>query len=106
VPQVAAFFDRYRVGDNRLETQHTLVKRAGLVASAKSALDLAGALHEIAPKPPIVLASASAGEVRAEELQAAGITGFVHRPLMSAEIAEALARCLRAEANSLRALQA
>jgi hypothetical protein len=31
VPQVAAFFDRYRVGDNRLETQHTLVKRAGLV---------------------------------------------------------------------------
>src|SRR6516165_9831520 len=31
VPQVAAFFDRYRVGDNRLETQHALVKRAGLV---------------------------------------------------------------------------
>ena len=31
MPQVAAFFDRYRVGDNRLETQHALVKRAGLV---------------------------------------------------------------------------
>jgi len=31
VPQVAAFFDRYRVGNNRLETQHALVKRAGLV---------------------------------------------------------------------------
>jgi hypothetical protein len=31
VPQVAAFFDRYRVGDHRLETQHALVKRAGLV---------------------------------------------------------------------------
>jgi hypothetical protein len=31
VPQVTAFCDRYRVGDNRLETQHALVKRAGLV---------------------------------------------------------------------------
>jgi hypothetical protein len=31
VPQVAAFFDRYRVGDNRLEAQHALVKRPGLV---------------------------------------------------------------------------
>jgi hypothetical protein len=31
VPQVTAFFDRYRVGANRLETQHALVERAGLV---------------------------------------------------------------------------
>jgi hypothetical protein len=31
MPQVTAFFDRYRVGANRLETQHALVKRAGLV---------------------------------------------------------------------------
>ena len=31
MPQVTAFFDRYRVSDNRLETQHALVKRAGLV---------------------------------------------------------------------------
>jgi hypothetical protein len=31
MPQMAAFFDRYRVGDNRLETQHALIKRAGLV---------------------------------------------------------------------------
>src|SRR6516225_9964885 len=31
VPQLAAFFDRYLIGDNRLETQHTPVKRAGLV---------------------------------------------------------------------------
>jgi len=28
---VTAFFDRYRVADNRLETQHALVKRASLV---------------------------------------------------------------------------
>jgi hypothetical protein len=31
MPQMAAFFDRYRVGDNRFETQYALVKRAGLV---------------------------------------------------------------------------
>jgi hypothetical protein len=31
MPQVTAFFDRYRVGNNRLETQHALVKGAGLV---------------------------------------------------------------------------
>src|SRR4029077_12027058 len=31
LPQVTAFFDRYRVGANRLETQHALVERAGLV---------------------------------------------------------------------------
>jgi hypothetical protein len=31
MPQFAAFFDSYRVGDDRLETKHALVKRAGLV---------------------------------------------------------------------------
>ena len=31
LPQVTAFFERYRVGANRLETRHALVKRAGLV---------------------------------------------------------------------------
>src|ERR1700738_1821230 len=31
VPQVTAFFDRYCVGANRVETQHALVARAGLV---------------------------------------------------------------------------
>src|SRR5580692_1810837 len=31
LPQVTAFFDRYRVGANRVDTQHALVARAGLV---------------------------------------------------------------------------
>src|SRR5271169_5466163 len=31
LPQVTAFSDRYRVGANRVETQHALVARAGLV---------------------------------------------------------------------------
>ncbi len=77
----------------------------GYIAPAKSALDLAAALHEIAPHLPILLATASADEISAEALLGAGITGVVHRPLMSAEIAEALARCLPIEPNSVRTLQ-
>jgi signal transduction histidine kinase len=77
----------------------------GHIAPAKSALDLAAALHEIASHRPILLATASADEISAETLLAAGISGVVHRPLMSAEIAEALARCLPVEPNSARTLQ-
>jgi signal transduction histidine kinase len=77
----------------------------GYIAPTKLALDLAAALHEIAPNLPILLATAAADEISAEALLAAGITGVVHRPLMSAEIAEALARCLRGEPISVRTLQ-
>jgi len=63
-------------------------------ASAVSALDLAVALHEIVPEVPIVLATASADESDADALVAAGVSEIVHRPLISAEIAAALARCL------------
>jgi signal transduction histidine kinase len=63
-------------------------------ASAVSALDLAVALHEILPEVPIVLATASADESGADALAAAGVSEVVHRPLISAEIAAALARCL------------
>ena len=77
----------------------------GYIAPAKSALDLATALHEITPDLPILLATASADEINAEALLAAGITGVVYRPLMFAEIAEALVRCLRAEPISVRTLQ-
>jgi CheY-like chemotaxis protein len=77
----------------------------GYIAPAKSALDLAAALHEIAPNLPIVLATASADEISAETLLTAGISEVVHRPLISAEIAEALARCLPVKPNSVRTLQ-
>ena len=63
-------------------------------ASAVSALDLAVALHEIVPEVPIVLATASADESGADAMVAAGVSEIVHRPLISAEIAAALARCL------------
>ena len=63
-------------------------------ASAVSALDLAVALHELVPEVPIVLATASADESDADAMVAAGVSEIVHRPLISAEIAAALARCL------------
>ena len=66
----------------------------GRLASARSALDLATALHEIVPGMPILLATASADQIGADPLMAAGITEVVHRPLVSDELASALARCL------------
>jgi signal transduction histidine kinase/CheY-like chemotaxis protein len=66
----------------------------GHLASAGSALALAAALREIVPRLPIVLAAASADDLGADALLAAGISAVVHRPLISVEIASALARCM------------
>jgi signal transduction histidine kinase/CheY-like chemotaxis protein len=68
----------------------------GRLASARSALGLAAALHEIVPDVPILLATASADQIGADPLMAAGITEVVHRPLVSDELASAFARCLTA----------
>ena len=77
----------------------------GRLASARSALDLATALHEIVPDVPILLATASADQIGADPLMAAGITELVHRPLVSDELASALARCLTASQVSVDELQ-
>jgi signal transduction histidine kinase len=77
----------------------------GRLASARSALDLATALHEIVPDVPILLATASADQIGADLLMAAGITEVVHRPLVSDELASALARCLTASPVSADELQ-
>jgi DNA-binding NtrC family response regulator len=66
----------------------------GHLASNAAALELAAALHGIAPARPILLATASAEEIGAEALVAAGICEIVHRPLSIAGIAAALARCV------------
>ena len=58
-------------------------------------LDLARALHEIAPRQPMVLATASTIDVSVDVLAKAGISELLHRPLVSTELAAALARCLR-----------
>jgi CheY-like chemotaxis protein len=58
-------------------------------------LDLARAFHEIAPKQPVLLAAASSIDVSVDALAEAGISEVLRWPLASAELAAALARCLR-----------
>jgi DNA-binding NtrC family response regulator len=65
------------------------------------ALDIAAALHQAAPDLPIILATASADNIDAPALAAAGITELVHCPLISAELARALTRCLENQATSV-----
>jgi nitrogen-specific signal transduction histidine kinase len=61
-----------------------------------SALDLAEALHRVAPHLPIILATPSARDLNARGLAAAGVSEVVHYPLVSSELAGALLRCLPA----------
>jgi CheY-like chemotaxis protein len=77
----------------------------GHLVPAASAVDLAAAVHELAPDLPILLATASADDFGAHTLVAAGISEVVRRPLISTEIAEALTRCLAAPRTSLGALR-
>jgi signal transduction histidine kinase len=58
-------------------------------------LDLTRALHKVAPRQPILLATSSAIDLGVEALADAGISDVLRRPLASTELAAALARCLR-----------
>jgi DNA-binding NtrC family response regulator len=64
-------------------------------ASAADGLRVVRALHEIASRQPKLLAPAAATDISVDELAEAGISEVLHRPLVSTEIAAALARCLR-----------
>jgi CheY-like chemotaxis protein len=69
-----------------------------LVSHASQALvglDLTYALHEVAPRQPILLATSSTIDVSVDALAEAGISELLRRPLVSTELAAALARCLR-----------
>jgi CheY-like chemotaxis protein len=71
-------------------------------------LELVGAAtghHETVPDVPILLATASADDVGVDALVAAGIAEVVHGPLVSAELASALARCLTVSEISVSELQ-
>jgi signal transduction histidine kinase len=57
-------------------------------------LDLARALHKVAPRQPILLAT-SAIDVALDALAETGISDVLRRPVASTELAAALARCLR-----------
>ena len=64
----------------------------GHLGSAVASLKLAAALHAVAPRLPILLATKAAIEIRAENLVAAGIFDVVHWPIVAEEIALVLAR--------------
>ena len=65
-----------------------------LVNDDAAGLDLAQALHEAAPQAPMLLATASTIDVRLDVLAEAGISELLSRPLVSTELAAALAHCL------------
>jgi CheY-like chemotaxis protein len=67
----------------------------GHALQAPGGLDLAKALHEIAPRHPLLLATGSTSDVSVDALAEAGISEVLRRPLASTELAAALARCLR-----------
>ena len=67
-------------------------------ASAQAALDLARALHTLAPRKPILLAARSTVDFGPDALVRAGIADLVRRPFASAELAAALSRSLRSAA--------
>jgi signal transduction histidine kinase len=58
-------------------------------------LDFAHALHEAAPRKPVLLATASEIAVSVDALANAGISELLRRPLVSTDLAAALVRCLR-----------
>jgi nitrogen-specific signal transduction histidine kinase len=60
----------------------------------RTALDHAAALRENAPGLPVILATASARQFGALSLAGVGIAEVIRQPLMTAELADALARCL------------
>jgi len=66
----------------------------GKASPARNGFDLARALHKILAKRPILLATASTTDVDVDALASAGISEILRRPLVSAELAAALARCL------------
>jgi signal transduction histidine kinase len=63
----------------------------GHLVPAALMLELAAGLHAIAPHLPILFAAATAIEIRADALLAAGISDVVHWPIIATEIAGALA---------------
>lgn len=63
------------------------------------AIEGAAVVHEAAPGLPIILATGSARSVDAPALAAAGVTEVVHCPLVTTELAGALAQCLESRVS-------
>jgi CheY-like chemotaxis protein len=58
----------------------------------QSGLDLARALHEFAPRQPLILATAPTIDISVDALAEVGISEVLRRPLSNIELAAALAR--------------
>src|SRR3984885_13718556 len=69
------------------------------VTSVAHALDLASRFHAISPERPILLAR-SALDIGADVLVRAGVADLVRRPLVGAELASVLTRCLASAKTS------
>ncbi len=70
------------------------------IASVRGALELAHTLHSISPVQPILLARSSL-DIGADALVRAGVADLVRRPLVGAELASVLTRCLAAAKTSV-----
>ena len=70
-----------------------------LGSQTQGGLDLARALHEIVPLKPVLLAAASSIDVNVNALAETGISEVLRWPLVSSELAAALARCLHPPAT-------
>ncbi len=69
----------------------------GHLVQARGELELAEALHKIAPHLPIILATACAEEIDARTMLSTGISEVVRRPLVASELAAALARTVESD---------
>jgi signal transduction histidine kinase len=89
--------------DDALTACRTALERFDAIvighAPAAKALGLAVALNRAAPSLPIVLAMTSTEDFDTSALATAGVAELVRCPLLSAELAEALVRCLAIPAN-------
>jgi DNA-binding NtrC family response regulator len=68
----------------------------GQSPSVPDALDVARTLHGAAPRRPILLAAGASVDISVDAVTKAGIAEVLRRPLVGAELAAALARCLSA----------
>jgi signal transduction histidine kinase/ActR/RegA family two-component response regulator len=66
------------------------------LTSTRAALKIAATLHEAVPDLPVLLIAGFTEEIAAGVLMAAGVSEVVGRPLVAAEMATALKRCLAA----------
>jgi hypothetical protein len=62
-----------------------------------AALELVTSVHEVAPDPPILLATASADGVGADTLITAGVKDVVPRSVVASDIGSALVACSAAK---------